>query len=230
MNRWQELFVWSWKSPVWLWKGVCLQCERIRTVLSEFLLSLQMAKARRAGGEPCFLEQQTNGCQTWLIEKPYSTTADNSWLSNPKQVKPSVEGCTKPKEMLLKTNKSTAARGLCLSKHLRWEEQPIQLNMMTFSTSSKVPWLTWSFYQPRAEFVKWPCHTQKILSEMSKGLNPTDGSKVPKISVFLFIKCHWKISLKMLFVFISDFSQKTRSSIQILFIKLLLSHENCSLL
>lgn len=88
---------------------------------------------------------------------------------------------------------------------------------MTFGTPSNVPRLTWSSYQPGAEFVKWLRHTQKTSSEVSKGLDPTDGNKAPKIPAFLFIKGHWKTSLKMLFVFITDFSQKTRSSIQILF-------------
>lgn len=81
MNRWQEPFAWSRKSPVWLRKGVCLQRERIGALLREFPLSFQTAKARRAGRRACFWEQLTDGCQTRLTEKPHGPTADDSWLS-----------------------------------------------------------------------------------------------------------------------------------------------------
>lgn len=196
MNRWQELFVWSRKSPVWLWKEVCLQRERIGALLREFLLSFQTAKARRAGRESCFWERQTKGCQTRLTEEPHSPTADDIWLSNRKQVKPSAEWYTRPREMLLKTNRCIAARGVCVRANIKEEKN---------SQSASIWWLLG--HHPKC--LGWPGLStspgQNLLNAHATHRKPhlrwvrawtlRMGIKHLKYQFFLFIKCHWKFYL-----------------------------------
>lgn len=139
-----------------------------------------MAKARRASRKSYFLKQQ-NGCLPNMTDWKAREHKCCLWQTRPsRQLKMSAGNALSQKRCYWKLSQALKLEEFVTGAKVTDEKNNQLLKYDDFRTLSEVPRLTLSFHsfhQPGREVVILPL-LRETLSEVSKGLDPTDEKKV----------------------------------------------------